>query len=666
MRYIFFFISLSVTAQNNLQIKEVDSLIDDYNKLFVIMKENIKQSFSVEINQETGNWKKFYAISMPSVESSPVSKESEPPSANLGLNWYTETNHNFKPGFSETEHLAYKTRFSSGLDWNVIGEGGYFRNKKQREIIYKEYERERLQKNRAENQLRLSEKLNLIDDIFDHYRLELYEHFQRFFEERQDFVRNLYQLELVNRVALVQAENEYKNILNKIRLFKLSHTAEAFSQLDSIPDLLRDDPELPAWESIEVDKLLELEKEEIVLTRDILLASGKTARTPRLRLKARYNYFTDIANNDRGYGSIGATLNVPIEFKSNSEWRANLMAESNEADFNFKRENLKQHLKSEYRSFYQLKNKKLELLNRMAYLDEFLQNEMVVHSDFNPNFSPANYINKGVESLKLREELISIQQQLIKKYFQFLFDTEYSADHLFGMSDIGMKKGFAKKATYIWKEEFAGIANERLIDLLKYHQIGALYLSPGESSDKLDDFLKLTKINHINVARLIGENSFAASENGIERLFIKLSESKKTGFSHVHLDIEPQQFPDFKSNRAFYDQQLMELFSAAIEWSHENRMELSVSVPMNLNEDIARLLARNDIEVNVMAYEQKDQQKLFNRTKELRQILKDSMVWVIRLKDFSDSELKEALTAILEEGIKKIGFYKFISLPNEI
>lgn len=341
------------------------------------------------------------------------------------------------------------------------------------------------------------------------------------------------------------------------------------------------------------------------------------------------------------------------------------MAESNEADFNFKRENLKQHLKSEYRSFYQLKNKKLELLNRMAYLDEFLQNEMVVHSDFNPNFSPANYINKGVESLKLREELISIQQQLIKKYFQFLFDTEYSADHLFGMSDIGMKKGFAKKATYIWKEEFAGIANERLIDLLKYHQIGALYLSPGESSDKLDDFLKLTKINHINVARLIGENSFAASENGIERLFIKLSESKKTGFSHVHLDIEPQQFPDFKSNRAFYDQQLMELFSAAIEWSHENRMELSVSVPMNLNEDIARLLARNDIEVNVMAYEQKDQQKLFNRTKELRQILKDSMVWVIRLKDFSDSELKEALTAILEEGIKKIGFYKFISLPNE-
>lgn len=86
---------------------------------------------------------------------------------------------------------------------------------------------------------------------------------------------------------------------------------------------------------------------------------------------------------------------------------------------------------------------------------------------------------------------------------------------------------------------------------------------------------------------------------------------------------------------------------------------------MHLPIENALILKANNIKSYIMAYGDTDQNKLFDRTKNLRDVLIDNYTWVIRVNDFNSKEhLKLTKEHLNELGIKSVGYYDLSMLKE--
>lgn len=202
---------------------------------------------------------------------------------------------------------------------------------------------------------------------------------------------------------------------------------------------------------------------------------------------------------------------------------------------------------------------------------------------------------------------------------------------------------------------------------MNHWHINRVFLSIGKVPDlvKVEDFKIQAAANNIQVYRLIGENSYAKTDNGFTDLQQALIEAKNMGFAGVHLDIEPHTFDDYKENIDLYSQRLINLFTNSKTWCDQNNMAMGVSIPMHLPVNVATALNDNNVMSYIMAYDVLTLEKKMNKTAAIRSILGSNYVWVFRINDFQDfSSLLDAETTVQNNGILKIGYYDLSQMNN--
>ncbi|MCJ8152249.1 hypothetical protein MKJ01_00555 [Chryseobacterium sp. SSA4.19] len=578
----------------------------------------------------------------------------------LNINWISEVNYNFSPGFSDDDNIFYRARVSSGLDWLALGEGSSKNQRIQNSLNEKARKMNVLEKLQYKKEINYRENLDAIKMLFDEKRISILADYEKIlkllneFDIKQNKSGIANDTELANnRYRLEKVSIEKKSLEN---LLKSSFTTSFGKEIlnASIPDLT-------PVEQIDLNVLVKDKEQALKMEKEMLSIRTKRDRQPDLRLKLRYNYYSALSR-DRNFASLGASLNLPV-----SRSKSNL---GNEEDLKFKENMLndlqliyRDRLNGIYRDYYLLKSE-IDILQRES---EYLESELKLKStNENSNtFSPAGYLGTAEKFLNNQLQIYDKKSHLYEKYLEYRMTAgiDYKTEQLQNRTDIDN----AGHETYIWSALFNNYSNAYIIDLMNHWHINRVFLSIGKVPDmvKVEDFKTQAAANNIQVYRLIGENSYAKTDDGFTDLQQALIDAKNMGFAGVHLDIEPHTFDDYKENIDVYSQRLINLFTNSKIWCDQNNMDMGVSIPMHLPLNVATALNDNNVMSYIMAYDVLTLEKKMNKTAAIRNILGTNYVWVFRINDFQTfSNLLDAETTVQSNGISKIGYYDLSQMNN--
>lgn len=666
--FIILLISFSAKAQSTAAIQSaditsIDSLVLQYQRFFQSNKTLLSQINSFQTTKD-GLWNTLARqnISQKSLETKDTGNANNNgvnlAISDIGLKWVSDVSHNFKPGITDLEDMYFKSRLSTGVDWVLLGEGSWHRNKQEISLFQKQIQRDSLalQFKNVHEDIRV--KLEVIEVVFDLHRLEVLEKYALLLEEQNAYFQSMYDKKLILYAELLKSKQKLDQVNNNIHLIhqyvSKYHGDSLILEYWMLPYAFAD---LPDRRQIEQQTLLKDKEELLRLRKDILLHQKSQADRPSLRAKFRYNYYDNQDQPSRSFASVGASLSIPIRLKNKDVMT---QYEVNNLDFELQEEKrlLKQELISEHRSFYSLRNELEIVENELEYLLALLENESDVYSGMNKSFSPGKYIEYVQDFVVKKIEFLNIQQALCQQYVLFYSSLGYE-DLIQGANLVNPEQQDLVQLSYLWKKGFDAISNTVLLKTLVDNNFSELLLSPGnENNNKVEEFLLAAKQKNIKVYRLIGENSFAQSDKGYKSLFAKMQQVKQQGFLGVHLNIEPHTFEDYKINRDLYVDRMNLIYRQVKKWCDQNQMELSVSIPMHLPLENALVLKDLGIPGYIMAYETINQDKLLNKTKALRDILDTQLSWVIRVSDFSSlSEIEKVKEVLLSHKINKIGYY---------
>lgn len=658
----FIFFNAQAKSSPDVSTESLRHLAADYRKIYIssqaiISKIVVENKLFKENKENIISAEKLFSYT-PDL----ISTQGNMVSKNLPtINWTSEVNYNFSPGFAEEDNIFYRARISSGLDWLVLGEGSG-KNK------------------RLENSLRQhASSINLMaksNDMREHWYSQMRSNLRSAYDLKKIKILSDYEniLKLINQLYSDQNKFSLTNAgelarknhqLNKVSIERRSLEKlipEVKENLYSFEDMQYLIPDLTPVEDINLDHLVNDKRTALQIQKELLEITKKKEKQLDLRLKLRYNYYSTPLN-DRNFASLGASINLPVTNSKTGDF--------DQAVLNFREKELdnmekvyRDQLIEIYRQYYELKATVEILESESVYLEADLK--VKSENDNSKSFSPAAYLETAEKYLQNQLELCEQKYNLLTKYSQYkMLSQEDEKSHLVSKT---LDTDNAGKETYIWSSLFNNYSNEYIINLLNHWNINRVFLSPGNSSNasKVESFKSLAADHNILVYRLIGENSYAASDDGFINLQNALINAKNAGFAGVHLDIEPHTFSDYKDNVDLYSQRLINLFTLSKAWCDQNNMAMGVSVPMHLPVNVASSLYDNEITTYIMAYDNLSLEKKIAKTSAIRNILGNNLyVWVFRINDFENfSDLTDAEATVQSNNITQIGYYDLSQMNN--
>lgn len=659
-----FFLNTIHSQKSSHSTYELNSLVTEYEKVFLYTK-SVIDTMLQEPSVSKGLWEDLLIdneINKNRIDAKFSNEVASASFSDIGLKWVSDATYNFSPGIAENEDVFFRSRISTGLDWVILGGESMHRKKQEYNIFNKQMLKDSVQFQLQNSSILLQNRQAVIQYIFDLHRLNILKQYETVLSKQSEYHDQMHQKSLNSKAEKIQAQRQVDVINDMVNVLqKYISENEEIDFIQKYWNLPYDDADLTNLSNITVENLLKEEQVLVQIQKDILSSKQRTNNWPSLRAKLRYNYYDNDSQQGRSFASVGASLTVPIRFGKGNEF-LNYELASYEDKLYYDKLKLKQELTSKHKAFYTLKNKLLQLEGELNYIKALINNELDVYYNENKSFSPTKYIEYAGKLVQNKLTLLDVKQQLCQEYvtFQTLSGMNLTSD-----GETVLSGHNTSDTTYMWKSFFEAHTNQDLLSLLLKYNIKILFLSPGENSLKIKEFIQEAKKQDIKVYRLIGENSFAQYSDGVERLNRKLNEVEKFDYAGVNLDIEPHTFEDYKQNKELYVKRMNALYIAANKWSISNNIKLSVSIPMHLPVENAIVLEKNKIKAYVMAYEEVDQTKLINRTKILRETLGENFVWVLRLSDFENDEiLKSAEKQLKIYGINKIAYYDFSTLTN--
>ena len=659
----FIFFNAQNKSTVNITPKSLSVLTAEYNKIYEAAKE-IMATLLDDHNGKAEAGRFNFANNTTSLNVTEFNSDSKKTQFKnkLHLNWVSDMSYNFSPGFGDDDNIFYRARVSSGLDWLALGEGSLKNQKIQNSLNDKLRKIDLLEKVKYKKELNYRSNLDQVRKAFDQKKIDLLSDYERLLKLQNDFTVNQNKAGLKN--AAETAQSKYR--LNKISIEKKS--LESLLNTDGrntfTGNILKSEiPELIPAEKIDLSPLVKDKEAALKMEKEIADMKRRRDKQPDLRFKLRYNYYSALSR-DRNFASVGATLNLPV-----SRSKTDL---ENESDLKLKENALqdmqmvyRDRLVTLYREYYLLKSEIEVLESEVNYLEA----ELKVNSsnEKSNTFSPAGYLATAEKLLNNHIQICDKKSDLYEKYLEYtmLSGTDNPTSSL---QSTNLNDDNAGNETYIWSSFFTNYSNAYIIDLMTHWHINRVFLSIGKVADlvKVADFMSLAAQNNIQVYRLIGENSYAKTDDGFTDLQAALQDAKNMGFAGVHLDIEPHTFDDYKTNVDLYAQRLINLFTNSKTWCNQNNMDLGVSVPMQLPAEVATALHDNSIMTYIMAYDVLSLDKKLNKTALIRSILgPDYYVWVFRINDFQVfADLMDAEAYVQSAGVVKIGYYDLSQMNN--
>jgi hypothetical protein len=221
------------------------------------------------------------------------------------------------------------------------------------------------------------------------------------------------------------------------------------------------------------------------------------------------------------------------------------------------------------------------------------------------------------------------------------------------MKDKENKMASWSRGIYVWSKAFVNVPAERIMDDFKQWKIDHVILSPTTDAKnwvKAQPLIDLLNQNDIAVEWMIGNNKWLG--HSITGKLDSLNNQLQTwNIKTLHLDIEPHTLPDYKKNKEKYHRQYLELVDEANIFCKKNNLQLNLSIPLQLPEDVLQKIAELNITTTLMAYENPNVDAIKRRSQEEVQFGQTKTIIALRAKDYQKSADMEKDLQLLKDWI---------------
>lgn len=379
-----------------------------------------------------------------------------------------------------------------------------------------------------------------------------------------------------------------------------------------------------------------------------------------LKAYTRYNYYDvyNAAQPNRSFVSVGMNLSLPLAFnqKEKKEYYLTQYLLSNTKETTDSLDVQLIVLNKYYEYQYKLKQFK-NLYHKRLVLEELLRTERVKAQlsdfEFNPNtalFILDDYWSNAIELIDLKQDLYKILLDIKIKVPTANIADYTSSLNLSNLNIASSNPPF--KAVYIWSDAFKNNSQTVINEYCRVNEFNPLLISYNSTKiyiQQISEFISKNYTTPIHI--MIGSNKLLNTgiAGFLDTLKTNINLSQVKG---IHLDIEPHTFADFKDNKEQYFKKYVAVLKQAKQFAeNNNKLELSVSIPLNYPDEVLNEINTTCNYAYLMAYENVDIDFILRKTAEEKTILKNKCVLALRTKDFENR-------TSMDEAFKKIGFEK--------
>ena len=573
----------------------------------------------------------------------------------IGLHATVSYQENLKSPIVDPEEIViFKRRAIAGLDWDLLNNGLY-ENRIKNKILKLNYAA--LEKKQLTDNLNAFQNKQTVQIIsyFNSKKIEILNARKYLNNKQTPIIEKLWAikhitkdnyLKLIQNTTDINAQyNLYQNY-NQVNIEKGNFAFELPILDLNIQKLLQKINYSPVDSTmIDAD---EVAKYQASYLKDV-----------SLKAYTRYNYYDvyNAAQPNRSFISVGMNLSLPLAFnqKEKKEFYLTQYLLSNKSQTTDTLDIQLVVLNKYYEYQYKLKQFK-NLYHKRLVFEELLRTERVKAQlsdfEFNPNtalFILDDYWSNAIELIDLKQDLYKILLD-IKIIVHGANIVDYTSPlNLSNLNIASSNPPF--KAVYVWSDAFKNNSQTVINEYCKVNEFNPLLISYNSTRiyiQQISEFISKNYTTPIHI--MIGSNKLLNTgfEGYLDTLRTNINLSQVKG---IHLDIEPHTFSDFKENKEQYFKKYITVLKQAKQFADNNKLELSVSIPLSYPDDVLNEINLTCNYVYLMAYENVDVDFISRKTIEEKSIFKNKCVLALRTKDFENR-------TSMDEAFKKIGFEK--------
>ncbi len=578
--------------------------------------------------------------------------------------------YNFQRPFADpNEIIVFRQKATFGIDWDFLNNGlyenrilfGQLKNK------YKAINAKRLEENVAKFQQKNTE--NIIN-FFNKHKLSVLQKRRELVNDQKPTVEKLYALKQLTTDSYIKLFQHETDIYGQLNLYRGYNDAARLISSDS-----NSIKETPPLVDIDVQKLFQISNittpdSSVYYEKESLKQGSYFLRDLTLRASLKYNYY-DLYNNttlDRNFVSVGMNFSMPLAFNySNKKELNRLNGELIQTKNTAPNQDLNYIL---INTFYEYRYKLKQYFNfiekRKAF-GELIRTEQVKKQmgdiEFNPN--TALYILDDYWSITI--ELLDIKQDLYKLLLAInaKLPNHVLNDFIKPVEIAQYAQPVEKpyRAIYIWSDAFKNHDVQVLTNYCELNEFSHLLLSYNTTKSHLQNVNQFISKNYTkNIALMVGSNKLFTNGNISSYLDSLKQNINLTFIKEIHLDIEPHTMDGFKENKDAFFAKYIKLLKLAQQFTGKNKLNLSVSIPLNYPESVLTEIFKLCSNVYLMAYENVKPEFINEKIKEEIALGKDKIVIALRTKDFENRSAMDQHFKLFQ--IKKIAYHDIDDLLN--
>lgn len=261
-------------------------------------------------------------------------------------------------------------------------------------------------------------------------------------------------------------------------------------------------------------------------------------------------------------------------------------------------------------------------------------------------------ISASIEMVRVKEQLYHRINTLFK-VAEIDFDPAFIRPLPIEHNQFRGRSG--ERSIYLWSDAFNHTPNQQILDLLNIKGISGALVSASKKIDdhKLDRFTKNANNAGIQVVPVLGNHRWTYRKNHPRAVTTIVSTAER--YSAIHLDIEPHILSGYQKNRAAYMADYLTLIRKVNK--QLDGLPLSLAVPLHWDRQVYRELSPLADRFYLMAYENRDPQRIVRRLRPLLEELPaQQIVIALRSDDFDD---EWAMEQAIEYISAETGIYRF-------
>lgn len=573
----------------------------------------------------------------------------------VGLHATVSYQENFKSPIVDPEEIViFKRRAIAGLDWDVLN-NGFYENRVKNKVL--KIQQAALQKQQLTDKLNSfqNKQTTHIISYFNSKKIEILNARKLLNNKQIPVIEKLWAIKHITK------DNYLKAIQNTTDINAQYNLYQNYNQVNLVNNTF--DFELPILD-ININQLLQKTNTatfDSTLIDATQIAKYQSSYLKDISLKAytRYNYY-DVYNAgqpNRSYISVGMNLSLPLTFnqKDKKEFYLTQYQLSNLKETTDSIDSQAFILNKYYEYQYKLKQFK-NLYHKRLVFEELLRTERVKAQlsdyEFNPNtalFILDDYWSNAIELIDLKQDLYKLLLDLKTKVPSANI-TDYTMPlNLSNLNIASSNPPF--KAVYVWSDAFKNHSQTVINEYCKVNEFNPILISYNTTKSHVQQVSEFISKNYTTpIHIMIGSNKLLQTgiAGFLDTLKTNLNLSQIKG---IHLDIEPHTFTDFKENKEQYFKKYIDVLKQAKLFADNNKLELSVSIPLNYPDEVLNEINAACNQVYLMAYENVDVDFISRKTIEEKSIFKNKCVLALRTKDFENR-------TSMDEAFKKLGFEK--------